>query len=508
MPRRRLALALLLVLIYWWSRLPALQALPLHTDEGLHLRRAIEVWNLHPFWEIRDGKIINHWLIALFYPQHAPDFVGRIATVFVGALGLAAGLALAWRGGLWAGVLAGLLWIGCPYLFFYERLALSDAEAGALVVVAVWAGLRLAETGRARHALLAGLALAGAALFKLTAVPFALGLALIVLFLGRGSLRRRIAHLAIITLVVIACFALPLLYLGSQGDTFGIALGWLAGNTARPGSAGAAQLLTNLRVNGERLIEQFVTWGAPLWAALMLLGLGALPLHRMQERRGPILLLALALPMLAILVIGADAMPRHFVVGLPLTLTLGGAGLGAFLGLLPRRWRAVAVSGGAAAMLITSIPALTLAYTDVAAFVQSPLDRYQFVTDHPSGYGLREAVRAFPAAVERGVPILGNMFPDSCVRANFYAAPDYRMRCFYPLTQLDIENALAEYGRVFILSESAPIGADVQGMGVALGAETTLLARYPRPDESGHTASVTLWRLRRDRIATHAKTTP
>ena len=47
---------ILLVLIFWLTRIAGLEALPLHNSEGLHLTRAIEVWNLHPFWEIRDGK--------------------------------------------------------------------------------------------------------------------------------------------------------------------------------------------------------------------------------------------------------------------------------------------------------------------------------------------------------------------------------------------------------------------------------------------------------------------
>ncbi|MFN8561878.1 MAG: hypothetical protein U0703_09720, partial [Anaerolineae bacterium] len=135
----------LLVLILWLSRLPGLETLPLHNDEGLHLTRAVEVWNLHPFWEIRDGKVINHWAIALFYPQNAPVFAGRIATIFVSVVGFAAGYALVRRAfGANAALLAGALWIACPYLFFFERLALSDAEAGALVVLALWAGWLLA----------------------------------------------------------------------------------------------------------------------------------------------------------------------------------------------------------------------------------------------------------------------------------------------------------------------------------------------------------------------------
>lgn len=48
-----------LLLLLFLSRLPGLQALPLHNDEGLHLTRALQVWKGHPFWDISDGKIIN-----------------------------------------------------------------------------------------------------------------------------------------------------------------------------------------------------------------------------------------------------------------------------------------------------------------------------------------------------------------------------------------------------------------------------------------------------------------
>jgi hypothetical protein len=121
----------LLLLILWLSRLPGLKVLPLHNVEGLRLTHAVEVWNLHPFWEIRDGKIVNHWAIALFYPQNAPVFAARIATIFVSVIGFAAGYALTRRVfGVSDALVAGVLWIAC-HLFFIERLALSDAEAGA-----------------------------------------------------------------------------------------------------------------------------------------------------------------------------------------------------------------------------------------------------------------------------------------------------------------------------------------------------------------------------------------
>lgn len=86
------------------GRIDGLTTLPLHNDEGLHLTRAIEVWNGHPFWAIHDGKIVNHWAIPLFYPQNAPDFVGRIPTILIALLGLSAGI---WIGRAFGGTAGG-----------------------------------------------------------------------------------------------------------------------------------------------------------------------------------------------------------------------------------------------------------------------------------------------------------------------------------------------------------------------------------------------------------------
>src|SRR5256885_16651336 len=86
--------AIALILLFFASRIIALTALPLHNDEGLHLSRAVEFWNGHPFYDIEDGKVAGVWAIAFFYPRAAPVFAGRIATVFVGLLGIAAAIAL------------------------------------------------------------------------------------------------------------------------------------------------------------------------------------------------------------------------------------------------------------------------------------------------------------------------------------------------------------------------------------------------------------------------------
>lgn len=478
----RLTAIVALLLLLWATRISALDALPLHNDEGLHLTRAVEVWNGHPFWDISDGKIVNHWLIAAFYPHNAPDFVGRIATLFVSMIGLAAGYALARRG--WAALLAAVLWIGSPYLFFYERLAFSDAEAGALVVVTAWLSLRVAHSGRARDAIFAGLALGAATLFKFTAAPFALMAALIVFLLSHHPLRHKLMNIAIMAIISAACFIPPLAYVVLRGkDFFAVALNWIVGSSSSQGGFA-------LPANVARLWAQLTGYGTLGWTALLLGGLICLVI---LSRKGRILLLAASFPLLIMLVLGREVLPRHYVVALPLMLVLSGAGLGILIQRLDEsreRWSVVALA--TAILILSLLPFMETAYNDPGALTLPNEDAHQFIIDHSGGFGLREAVRDFPNTIQDNLPIVGSMFPDSCKRANFYAVDNLKMICTDAPGLPKIEEALEEYGAVYVLVDNAPnIGVDINSLDV----EAAQIAEYRRPREVASSGSVVLWRL-------------
>jgi Dolichyl-phosphate-mannose-protein mannosyltransferase len=476
----------ILSLILWGTRVAALESLPLHNDEGLHLTRAVEVWNGHPFWNISDGKIVNHWLIAAFYPQNSPVFIGRIATIFVSILGLAAGCALVHcYFGTTAVILAGVMWIASPYLFFYERTALSDAEAGALVVVAAWSSLRLVQSGTIRDAIITGFVLAAAVLFKFTAAPFALTVVLIVLLLSRHSLRTRIVNLMILGVTAAICFIPPMLYLLVRGDDFfGIALGWIG-----VGGSGDPAFVSNLA----QLWTQLTSFGTLVWTAFLLGGLALLLIISQARKVGGILLLAVGLPLIIMMVFGREVLPRHYVVALPLMLVLAGAGLGSLVNILEERREKWIVSTLVIAISFFAIfPFMQTAYNDPGALPLSAEERRQFITDHSSGFGLHEAVQAFPDSIEdESIPIVASMFQDSCLRANFYAVT-LKMICANAPGLPQINEALSKYGAVYVLVDYAPlIGVDVQ----TLDAVATKIAVYPRPGETEANASVVLWRL-------------
>lgn len=494
-------IGILLLLALWATRLLALDLFPIHNDEGLHLTRAVEVWNAHPFWAISDGKIVNHWLIAAFYPQNDPVFVGRIATLLVSLLGLAAAYGVIYRffGGI-AAVLAGALWLFCPYLFFYERLAFSDSEAGSLVVLALWAALRINQSRRqtavqfVQSFVVVGLCFAAAALFKFTAAPYALAITLVILFGNKLSWRQRIIGLLIIGLTVAACFAVPLVYLILRGeDFFGIALGWIGGS-----SGGQPSFVANI----ERLWAQLTGFGSLTWVLLLAVGIvllifglvGILRTSSRQRRVGVFLLVSALLPLMIILVLGREVLSRHFVVTLPMLMTVGGLGLG--LGLQRVRdlsARQLVTGLGVLALFFGVVPFFLTAYSQPANLPLPADARYEHVTSHSSGYGLREALQSFPQTITRlDLPIIGSMFADSCKRANFYAVGGLALRCVGAPGVADIKAALNERGAVYVLADTTPlIGVDV----TALSATATRIAVYPRPGETPETASVVLWLL-------------
>jgi hypothetical protein len=479
---------LALLLLLWLTRIIALDSFPFHVDEGIHTRWAVEVWHGHPFWYISDAKIIAHWPIAVFYPQHAPTFVARVPTVMIGLIGLAAGYSLVLRLFVRAAAfLAGVLWITSPYLFFYERLALMDAEIGGLGVLALWASVVLARRGTIRNAVLAGVTLALAILFKLTAVAFVPMAALIPLVSARYGVGRRLRLGVVAAIACAACFIVPVGYMLLKAENFfDVPRQFISTG----GSGAGGSLVDQFVANIEKLWLQLVGFGQPVWVIALLVGL--LLLAALGGRWGRLLLVAAGLALAVILILGKTVFPRYYVALLPTALVLAGAGLGVALNRLsqPRlRWSLVCLAS--AALAVGVLPFMLATYSAPADLTLSDAMREQYYTGPSAGFGLREAARALPDVLAgRDIPVIASMRPDTCIQANYYARDGFMLTCTDAPGIEAINAALAEYGEVYVLTDHAPlIGVDVS----TLDATATRIADYPRPGET--TSSVTLWLL-------------
>ena len=479
--------ALGLLLLFWISRIWQIAALPLHVDEGIHLRTALKVWEGNPLWRVSNGKIIGHWPIALLLPQNEPVFVARLATVLVVLVGFAAGYTLARRFfGQRAALLAALLWIAAPYAFFFERMALMDAQTGALAVLALWAALELLRRDRLWIAVLTSLIIMIAILFKLTALPLIATVGFIVLFLGKQRLARRVLYLIVIGLTLTVFAAIPLV----------IALPRLLGSSGGAGT-GTFSLdlsLTQIANNLTAFAESLTGFDTLIWPGLLLLGL--ILLVWLRRKDGTVLVIAPLPLLLAIVLFSSAVFYRYFAVVLPLWLVLGGAGLGLALNLMPSTaLRRLLTAGVVALLLVGLLPFAQTAYTDPGHLPLPSFIRLQYITEHSAGFGLREAMRDLPDTIDQpNTPIIASMFADSCRRANFYAPNDFQLTCTDHLGVAEVETALQALGQVYILSDRPPhTGIDIR----TIDGHATRLAVYPRPGDPADAPAITLWRVER-----------
>lgn len=479
--------AVSLFLFFWVSRIWQIKALPLHVDEGIHLRTALKFWEGNPLWRVSNGKIIGHWPIAALLPQNEPVFVARIATVLVVLVGFTAGYVLVRRlFGRRAALLAGLLWLAAPYMLFFERTALMDAQTGALVVLAVWAAVELLRRDRAWLAILTGLIVLTAILFKLTALPVIATVGFIVLFLGKETLQRRLRHLLLIAATLVVCLALPLLLLLPRllGASGGAGLGSFSFDIP------PSQIAANLNAFADSLTG----FGTLIWPALLIVGLILLALLRRKD--GLILVVAPLPLLLTIIIFSSNVFLRYFAVVLPLWLLLGGAGLGLALeALSPISLRRALTSVGVALLAFGFIPFAHTAYTAPGQLPLPVFMRLQYVTEHSAGFGLREAALDVPNTISQpDTPIVASLFADSCRRTRFYLPPGYDLICTDQLGVAEIEAALADQGRVYILADRPPYtGIDVS----TIDGQASRIAAYPRPGDSEANASITLWLIER-----------
>jgi hypothetical protein len=272
-------------------------------------------------------------------------------------------------------------------------------------------------------------------------------------------------------------------------DLFGIALGWVG--------TGNGDTISNFGANMVRLEESYVGFTNLLTVFVVPAGL-ALFLFSFRMRAW-VLLVAVGLPLWAILFFGREVMPRHFVVALTALLVLSAAGFGTAATVL--RPSARCLLAAVVIVIMSTLPLLFFprAYENPADLSLPNAIRAEHFTDHSAGYGLREAVQGFPNTIyPPDAPIVASMFPDSCRRANFYAVDDMTMFCTAAPGIAQMESLLAERDVIYVLTDSAPlIGANLLAVREQLGVEVARVGSYPRPGETQETASVVLWRVER-----------
>lgn len=383
MTRRRTWIALCtgVLLLFWLSRLHHLLTLPLFMDEATHLTRAQAVWQGKPFELLLTGKALGPYLAAAFYPFFGAPWLGRFVIVLVGSIGIAAVMALGRAlHSRQVGLLSGVLWLLCPYLFFFERLALVDATVASLAMLSAWLAVRMLRSGKWPDAVLCGLGLAACAFAKTTGIVFfVIPLGVGILITTRCTWPRRLRQVMLAYLVAAAILLIPAMYIASQSaNVFGI--GTLA-------SSETQSLGERLSTNQAAAFNAFQSYFTPVFLAIILFG--AVVGLGMHPRRGLILLMLISVPLSILLLTATTLYLRYLVIAVPGLLILAASGLVTFAS-INRRLRALPwlMVGGWA--LLYALPFFATAFREPPMLPLPEGDRYEYLSGWTSGYGLRE----------------------------------------------------------------------------------------------------------------------
>lgn len=376
-----------LLLVFLGTRAYRLADLPPHIDEVFHVFRARDVWNLNPLYFIWTTKLLNIWLIALFYPFANAYWVARIVSVFAGLLTVASVYKL---GDLLhshaAGSLAGYLYLILPLTFWHDRIAISDPVATATGALVALGGVILARRPTWRHAALTGIALAAAYFSKITTLLTWPAPALAWLLLRRESRFAwpQLSRLASAYLIGVL-IASPIVVYSAIYSDLGL---YQLQHRSDVGPNIPARFLSNTsRLVGH--LQQYV--GLLILLALLLLLLVGL---FSRKRRGLFLLVASLLPALTLLAVGTRNDTRYYLVGLPPLLAL--AGIGGILlwqslrNALPQGvGRSALALGGIIVLAGLSAayrPFFITTYADAGQVLLPAQDRNTYVSSYSAGY--------------------------------------------------------------------------------------------------------------------------
>jgi hypothetical protein len=368
------------LLVYAFTRLHNLTALPLFVDESFHIETAQRALEGQVLGSAAHGRFFRVWFNA-FVGVDAPvaAWTTRAGTVVVGLLGAAAFYALvrAFTSSHRAGMVGLTLWIVAPYLLFYDRMALADPVLIAFSAAAVWLAWRLMRTGSIWIAAALGIALALVLLAKAPGVVW-MPLPVVALILAPGlTPRRRI----VLGAVVLAAFAviwapLELLLWLKHYNYFGLASTFTGGVDQ--------SLFKRTRTN----LSDVLAIDAAYLGWPVLAGAAAGGLYWLARKPRPALLALMALGMSGggAILFGYNINSRYALNQVPWVLLPLAVGLG----LVMRRWpRAqwLIYAGVAAWIAVFAAPFMLDAWNNPPALPLHGNDMLEYVQAETSGYG-------------------------------------------------------------------------------------------------------------------------
>jgi hypothetical protein len=387
-----------LLLVYAWTRLHNLLALPLFVDESFHIETAQRALKGQVLASAAHGRFGRVWLNAFLGPDApAAGWTSRAGTVLVGLLGAAAFYALvrvfvSHR----AGLLALLVWTGAPYLLFYDRMALADPMLSALSVVAVWVAWHMMQKGARWLAALLGCVLAALILAKAPGVVW-LPLPVVALLLAADLAWRRRVELAALAYGTLALWwgPLALVLKLKHYNYFGLAPAFVG----KTGESRIERIWNNM--------NDAWRWDVAYLSlpVLILAILGGLYWLWKRPRSAIFTLMALGMGAGGAIVFGRNVNSRYALNHVAWVLLALVVGIGLVFERYPRT-RPVILAALTAWLILFCAPFMLDAWNDPPDLPLAGNDPREYVLQESSGYGTTE-IGALLSVIDPPLPTLG-----------------------------------------------------------------------------------------------------
>ncbi len=411
------------LLCYFITRIYGLTSLPIFVDEGIHIQWASEMWRgdlggiLRP---LLDGKLLQIWLTALVIPWSLdPLWASRFVTVFFGSLTL------------WGcyeigrilfnktiGLVSAGLYIICPFVLFYDRMALADGILSAFSTLTLLWSISIIKEPKKEYVWLLGVSIALGILTKIFPGIVLLSTPLIVwLCLPKRKKTSLWRYFRNVYLLAIGVSLIPICIFFKKTTQI------VEKSVLAPTSF---DFLQNFSSNFKMASEWLWAYWTP---TVMILGMIGFIMALVKKQREAILLLILVLfPIVVLGGISRIWFPRYILfVTVPFLILASWSAthlksiLEAWVMRLPwqyERWQ-VQITLSLIFFAIIFFPARRIDYylwTDPSRAPLPRIERIQYIEEWPSGYGVKEAaVYLLQEAVKHpeGIMVVHHEFGDT-----------------------------------------------------------------------------------------------
>jgi hypothetical protein len=498
------AILLLLLFVYFLTRLYNLTLLPIFLDEAGHIGWSLDVWRGDTILQtLRTSLSVTkflHMLLMSTVTTWADDLLwaGRIFSVFGGAVSLLCCYSIGKRlydGG--TGIISTCLYLASPFGLFYERMAVPEALLCAGSAVVLWSSIALVHQNLRRYRFILGITLGLSPLLKITGVLFFLTPLLVWLFLGQPRKIRTFWSLFYLSYAYALCVLVPI-YIFAYfllGPQHFLELVFVM--LVSPKHFNTAEFILG---RGKNFVEGAQWLSGYLTTPVMVMGLVGLVLAIVKREKKALLLGALSLIFFCLLVLVAQIwFPRYLLFTVFPFFILVGVTIchsASVLSSLPVLSRISITAIAGVTVILLSIPALRIDYyllTSPPMASLLPIERSQYIEGWPSGYGVRESFQFFQkeaALSPRGITVVTAEFGgNSHLSLNLMVRRGPKIDLNYlfvkgPSALSRLRN-WAAIKPTFVVYEYPPLGKfpDEWPDQEALGSIARLVGKYAKPGE-------------------------